>query len=60
MAKSISFFSPTQARRPINQYLCIILISVMCLWTVVYYLTHSIDIINESLANVNSYSAETM
>ncbi len=52
MAKTSAFFSPDQARRPINQYLCIALISVMCVWTVVYYLRSSSEIISQSFANV--------
>ena len=44
------------AQQPVNQYLCVALMSVMCLWTVVYYLTKSSDIINTSFANAGMYS----
>ncbi|MES2215947.1 MAG: hypothetical protein V4481_01485 [Patescibacteria group bacterium] len=56
MAKKISFLSMANASQPVNQYLCVALMSVVCLWTVVYYLNKTADIVNDTFASVGEYA----
>ncbi len=52
MAKQISFFSLSEMKQPVNQWLCIALISLLCFWTVLYYFTQTAQAIGENYADV--------
>ena len=39
MSKNVSFFSLSEAKQPVNQWLCIAFLSVWCFWIVLYYMT---------------------
>jgi hypothetical protein len=46
---------PSFFRQKVNQWLCIALISLMCFWTVLYYLTNKAQAIGNTLV-VDSYT----
>ena len=46
------FFS-LDLRQPVNQYLGIALISVMCFWVVIYYFANKTQIIGENFAQAS-------
>ncbi|MFA6554263.1 MAG: hypothetical protein WCS89_02025 [Candidatus Paceibacterota bacterium] len=43
-----NFFSMSEARQPVNQWLCIAFISLFCFWVVLYYFTEKAYILGES------------
>ena len=49
-----SFFSLGELKQPVNQWLCIAFMGVLCFWVVLYYMTERAAIIAES------YTANTV
>lgn len=49
---------PPFFKQRVNQWLCIALISLMCFWTVLYYLTHKAQAIGEELVSTQLTYAE--
>jgi hypothetical protein len=48
-----SFFSLAALKQPVNQWLCIAFISLLCFWTVLYYSTEKARIIGGDYASSN-------
>jgi hypothetical protein len=48
MMERRSFFSLADLKQPVNQWLCIAFISLLCFWTVLYYFTQKAAIIADN------------
>ena len=45
-----SFFSLAEMKQPVNQWLCIAFLGLLCFWTVLYYFTESAQAVGENFA----------
>ncbi len=45
--KTVSFFSLDEMRQPVNQWLCIIFLGLLCFWTLVYYFTNKAEAVRD-------------
>ncbi len=45
-----SFFSMANAKQPVNSWLCIAFISLLCFWVVLYYFTAKAEEIGENFS----------
>jgi hypothetical protein len=54
--KQINFFSVSELKQPVNQYLCIAFLSVWCFWIVLYYFTQKTEAVADTI-RFNSNSA---
>lgn len=43
-----SFFSLAAIKEPVNQWICIAFMGVLCFWVVIYYLNNRIQTIGEN------------
>ena len=41
----------SEAKQPVNQWLCIAFISLCCFWTVLYYVTQKAEAIGDSFVD---------
>ncbi len=46
--KRNSFFSMSEAKQPVNQWISIAFIGVFCFWTVLYYFTEKAQAIGQN------------
>jgi hypothetical protein len=58
--KKPSFFSIAELKQPVNQWICIAFVGVLCFWVVLYYFTEKTKIIAEgySLSSAASIVSE--
>jgi len=49
-----TFWSFGSLKQPVNQWLCIGLVGLMCFWTVLYYVTQKAQIIGEQFSVENA------
>lgn len=45
-----NFLNTASARMPVNTYLCLAFLCLLCFWTVLYYVTERAKILGESYA----------
>ena len=59
MNGSFSLSSVTDLKNPVNQWLCIALIALICFWVVLYYFVNKTEAFGNNLARnpSNSYAA---
>jgi len=50
------FFSLSALKQPVNQWLCIAFISLLCFWTVLYYFTNKAQAIGETYLAAYQYN----
>jgi hypothetical protein len=43
-----SFFSLREMKQPVNQWLCIAFISLLCFWTLLYYFTQNVEAVGDN------------
>ncbi len=55
-----SFFSLAEMKQPVNQWLCIAFISLLCFWTLLYYFTQKAEAIgkNFNMLDTSTYNYE--
>jgi hypothetical protein len=51
MNKAEPFFSLAELRQPVNQWLCIIFLGLLCFWTLVYYFTNKAEAVSDRYVN---------
>ena len=59
MHGSFTLSSATDLKNPVNQWLCIAFIALVCFWVVLYYFVNKTEAFGNSLAKspANSYAA---
>ncbi len=50
-----SFFSLSELKQPVNQWICIAFIGVLTFWIVLYYFTQKAEIVAESYTATSIY-----
>ena len=48
MPQKVPFLSLAELKQPVNQWLCIAFVGVLCFWTLLYYFTQKVQAIGES------------
>ena len=48
-----SFFSLAEMKQPVNQWICIAFMGVLCVWVVIYYLNNRIQAIGENYSTAS-------
>ena len=57
MSQKVSFLSLAEMRQPVNQWLCVAFMGVLCFWTLLYYFVQKAQAVgkNFNTADVSQY-----
>lgn len=55
MPEHNSFFSLAELRQPVNQWICVAFLGVLCFWFVLYLLTNDALAVADSYANLANF-----